>query len=503
MPTASAPRPLLAPALGLVAGIALAGSLGGDPRPFWLIGVSALLLAPWLGARASGGAVVLGFVALGLARGAAPQGVPLPPDGDPSLLWQVEVRRSAGSQGQPVPVWLRAARAAPEAPAKWTGRAPAELRLAAWPTGTGSGRRGELWLVRGKLRPARRAGPPTLFVAGPRRATRLVGTDRVDHRLGSTLDRGLDRLRHRVRRAVDRSAPQAQRGLLLALALGDRRDVDPALREAFARTGTAHLLAISGLHVGCLAGVLLLALRFALRRLPLPLDMLQAGLPDRLAWLAAVAGAAAYVLLAGMPVSGRRALVMLACAAAGAVMRRRTGGWNGLAGAALLVAWFEPDAVCSAGYQLSVASVAGLLALAPGTSGPTSAGRALRWLVRAIGSSAAATLATAPLCAGLFGRIPVAGLWVNVAAIPLLGLATVPPLLVGAALGAVSPALGAPALRLAALSADLGCRLVLWCAAPDRCPVIAWEPDPLVVPGSYLVAALVLAARGGGPSEEQ
>ena len=58
------------------------------------------------------------------------------------------------------------------------------------------------------------------------------------------------------------------------------------------------------------------------------------------------------------------------------------------------------------------------------------------------------------------------------------------------------------AIRLAALSADLGCRLVQWCALPARCPVIAWEPGPLVVPAVYLVAALVLVGWSRGAEEE-
>lgn len=494
-------RPLLPPALGLVAGVSLAEPLGASPVPFWLVGLAALLVAPRLGARAGRSLVVLGFVALGAARASTPGGVP-PPERNEALLWQVELRRAASPDGLPVPVRLRAAWKRPDAAVLWTGHAPADLRLGSWPAGSGGGGRGELWLVRGKLRPPIRAGPPLLLVAGPRRAVRLVGSRRIPDRLGSTVDRALQAARGRVRRAIDRAAPAEERGLLLALALGDRRELDPGLREAFVRTGTAHLLAISGLHVGCLAGVLLVGGRFVIRRLPLPLDALQAGLPDRLGWAVAVAGATLYVAVAGMPVSGRRALVMLICAAAGAVTDRRTSGWNGLAGAALLVAWFEPAAVRSAGYQLSVASVAGLLALVPAGSGPGVGGRAGRWLLRALGSSAAATLATAPLCAGLFGRIPVAGLWVNVAAIPILGLGTVPLLLIGAAMGVVSPVLGAPAIRLAALSADLGCRLVQWCALPARCPVIAWEPGPLVVPAVYLVAALVLVGWSRGAEEE-
>ena len=496
MRTSPAPRPLVEPALGLAAGIALAGSTGGGSVPFWVVGLVSLVIAPVLGANAGRCLVVLGFFALGLARGAAPVCDPPPPEQDEALLWRVELRRAAAGDVLSVPVVLRDARREPGAALTWRGSALAELRTGGWPAEGRPPERGDVWLVRGRLAPALRAGPPVLWVVGPRRLARLAASEGRLDRLGSGADRALLHARRRVRRAVDRSAPPEQRGLLLALALGDRRDVEPSLREDFARTGTAHLLAISGLHVGCLAGVLLIGGRVAIRRLPLPLNALQAGLPDRLAWGLAVVGASLYVVVAGMPVSGRRALVMLICAAAGSLLDRRTGGWNGLAGAALLVAWFEPSAVRSAGYQLSVASVAGLLALGVTGSGSWRRWWVLRWLAGALGSSAAATLATAPLCAALFGRVPIAGLWVNVVAIPILGVGTVPALLLGCALGAVNPALGGPAIRLAALCSDLGCRVVGWCAVPARCPVIAWEPGPLVVPGLYLAASLALFCLG-------
>ena len=67
----------------------------------------------------------------------------------------------------------------------------------------------------------------------------------------------------------------------MALALGDRRGVDPALRDRFARTGTAHLLAISGLHVGCFYAVVLAGLIPVLRRGPWPLRWKLEGHPDR------------------------------------------------------------------------------------------------------------------------------------------------------------------------------------------------------------------------------
>ncbi|MEE2828920.1 MAG: ComEC/Rec2 family competence protein [Myxococcota bacterium] len=120
--------------------------------------------------------------------------------------------------------------------------------------------------------------------------------------------------------------------------------------------------------------------------------------------------------------------------------------------------------------------------------------------------SAATTLMTAPLCALIWGRVPLAGLWVNLVAIPLLGMATVPPLVVGAAAGLLSPALAVLPLQLAALPARTGLLLVEIGARPELSPLIYWEPREWQVLALYgtLLAALLLF-RGdppprGGPS---
>jgi competence protein ComEC len=493
------PRPLLLPAIGLVLGVALgAGLPSGLDLPLFGLGLAALAAALAVGRGAGRLLVAVGFACLGLARGLPPPGDPPPIDSPDAPLWQVTVLRGVDEpDAMAIPIRLEAARRGPAGPVLWRGRASAQLRIGAWPDRT-TARRGERWLLRGRLRsPMRGAGPPTLFVARPGEALRLETTTRPHHRLVGWGDRPLERARRRVRLAIDQASPGPSHGLLLALALGDRRELAPELREAFARTGTAHLLAISGMHVGCFAGVLYLVVRPGLRSLPLPLDLRQAAVPDRVALLVALVGAAAYVVLAGAPVSGRRALVMLACVTAGGLIDRRAGGWNALAAAALLVAWTDPASVRAVGFQLSVASVAGLVATIPSES-ESAPGRLRRWArlpLRAAAASLVATVATAPLCALTWGRVPVAGLWVNLAAIPILGALTVPPLLVGAALGAVHPVLGAPAIRFASATSDLGCRLVLWCSEPGRCPVLHWEPGPWTVPTLYAVALpLMLAA---------
>ena len=473
-----APRPAAAPllplALAALPGVAVGLHLAGSAGAWWAAGGLALVAASATGPAARRVLVLAGFATLGVARGV--DAAPPEPPGCGCMLWDVRVDGSPAAQGaDAVPVTLLAGWSSVSSPAPaWRGAAPARLAVSAWP-GAPPGRGARL-TVRGRVRSGR--GGSRLSVSRPHHlVVRQPG--RV-----TTLDRLLAAVRSRVRRALVAAPSSRAHGLLLAVVLGDRSRLDPDLREAFARTGTAHLLAISGLHVGCCWGVVLLGARPALRRLPGPDRWRLDGGPDRVAHALGLATAGAYVVVAGAPVSARRAFVMLAVVAAAAWWRRSPSAWNALAGAALLVGWLDPPATAGLGLLLSVASVAGILALAGRPGG------AWRIATGAILTSAAATAATAPLCAMAWGRVAIAGLWCNPVVIPLLGGVVVPLALGGAALSVIAPGLGEPLVGAAGGLADAGCSAIQWLAEPARAPELVWSPSPLAVGTLYVGVGL-------------
>src|SRR5262249_46754607 len=123
------------------------------------------------------------------------------------------------------------------------------------------------------------------------------GLRRDAHGAGSTAGRVLGRLRAWSReRLVGRMAPQVE-PLAAALLLGRREGVDPEVNDAFARTGTTHLLAISGLQMQMLAASLLIAARAL-------------GLPRRPSYVAVAAATVAYAVLVGPAPSIVRSAVM-------------------------------------------------------------------------------------------------------------------------------------------------------------------------------------------------
>ncbi len=232
----------------------------------------------------------------------------------------------------------------------------------------------------------------------------------------------------------------ARAPMVEALVLGRRDDLDPGLRLAFAQAGLAHLLAISGFHVGVLATWVLLVLRAA-------------GVGRRAATSAAAMASVAYVAFLGWPPPAARA-ALFACLVTLSRLRQRNVRSEALLGAAcLLVLLVDPWAVAELGAWLSAAAVLGL------TTATRWSDRAVsrRWGVRMLSASVGATLATAPITAAVLGSVALGGVALNFAAIPVAGVA-VPGIVASLVADGLAPALSAPLARgtglaLAALEA--------------------------------------------------
>jgi len=223
--------------------------------------------------------------------------------------------------------------------------------------------------------------------------------------------------RDRIARAFDAALSPPVAALARGMILGDRSMIAPATRDDFRNGGTIHILSISGLHVCILGGFA--ALLAAALRLTL--------LPSLSVELAAVWG---YTLLVGAPASALRAAILWTAVRGGRAAGREVrpfAAW-GLAGLGLHLA--DPRTVHDPGFQLSFAAVLGLLA-AGGLggdredAGPVLLRRAKR-VLRGAGAialqSAGATSGTAGIAARLFGALPAASFFLNIAVVPLCGL---------------------------------------------------------------------------------
>jgi competence protein ComEC len=202
------------------------------------------------------------------------------------------------------------------------------------------------------------------------------------------------------------------------------KDLPRELRDVFAASGLAHLIAISGSHIALLAVVIF----FGTTAL---------GLSRLLASIATVLLSAAFLALVEFPASGIRSVLMVAVVFWAYASGRRVQGARALLLAAAVMTATNPRLLLGdIGFQLSVLAMWGLLVLYPFLTLPFRARRDFFNLRTIILLTLAAEIATAPLVAYTFGRLSVVGLLTNIVAIPLFPLLLVAGL-VTATLGAV------------------------------------------------------------------
>lgn len=388
---------------------------------------------------------------------------------------RVVVRVTGGNCGGDLRAQGRALRG-PPTPAGGGAGAPSSAR-----EGVGVRLRGR-WIPRGPARPGQ----------DPLRAgILLVRSIEADPAAAAGLGAALARVRAE---GVDRVARRFHReGALVAALVFARRDgLAPGLREAFTATGTAHLLAISGFHVGVLAGaVIWLAGRVV---------------PPRRAVVWAAAAAWVYVAVLGLPDAATRAALLLSLAGVGRAVGRpvSAAGALGTALAALVV--LDPGVAGRVGAQLSFAGALGLAVWArPWTRravsawtrrrGETPAPRT-RALMEAGVVTVVASLATLPFVAWHFERVSTVAVPASLGATPLVALA-LPAVLLALLLDAVH----LPGAALAATGAEglLGAARLwveTWAAVPGASWALA-RPDVAAAGIGAVVGWAIVRSRLG------
>lgn len=288
---------------------------------------------------------------------------------------------------------------------------------------------------------------------------------------------GIDAWRDRVSARLRAAVPAPRTGALLAgLAVGDRRGFDERDWTTLRRTGTSHLFAISGLHVGLVAGLAGGLALVLVRRWPVLLRRA----PARLwALPPALAAAAVYAALAGFQVPTRRSLAMLAVAALALALRRGSGAWQAFALALAVVLLLDPLALLATGAWLSFLGVAFLL-LAAGARSP--------WWQALPRAQWAVAIGLLPAGVAFFGQASWVAPLVNLLAVPWVALTVVPPLLIGVGLLALAPVLATPLLAMA------GTSLAWLMALLDRIAAAPLAASPLPEVGPVALAAALAAA---------
>jgi len=315
--------------------------------------------------------------------------------------------------------------------------------------------------------------------------------------------------RMRLARAI-RARIKGQAGAFAsAILTGDRTAIDPGLLGDLRNSNLAHLLAISGLHMGLLAGFVLAALRYGLALVP----WLALRLPvKRIAAVAALAAGLGYMILSGASIATQRAFVMLAVMLVALLLDRRAFSLRAVALAAVLVLLWRPESLVEAGFQMSFAATAALIAVfealrnlrgngAPAAidgllHGKGRLSRPLRWLGALALSSATAGLATAPLAAWQFHRLVAYGLLANLATVPVMGLLVMPAGVLAILGEILAPASGASQPFWSLMGAGIDWILTVarevssWRGAVHPVPAAPWPVLAAIIAGGLMLVLL-------------
>lgn len=253
------------------------------------------------------------------------------------------------------------------------------------------------------------------------RAQALVYSDDW-HRVAlplSRLDR-VDRVRLRVGKWREGLLAQYRRAglqgqeyaVVAAMTLGDKSGLTKSLRQVYSRTGTSHVLALSGLHLSILFMILLST--FRLLRLN---RWVRYWLVLLVMW--------SFVVLVGMPVSVVRAAIMLSVGSVALLLHRRSASLSALSLAAVILLVIHPGSLWDVSFQLSFMAVLSLIVVEPMVADvwyPRY--RIVSWFWSATRTSVIAQLGTAPLVIYYFGNLSVyflpANLIVALLSMPLL-----------------------------------------------------------------------------------
>lgn len=461
-------RPLPWLALAFAAGVAIDHGLAANPVAWASLsaaGLAAALVLQTDRGRRIG--LVGGFVALGALLLALDANRPLP--GDHVLL------RHSHRDGVMVEGTLRAA-PRPVGEGRW--RAEVDVTLLEGPKGvapasggvrvtlggapTGVFAAGDRVRFRGRVAPPlgfRVPGAPNRAAALRRKDVEAVcwiedpaGFVRLTRAEGRPFAAAMARRAASVRALLDDAAGEgrrAGRALIGALALGEGSALPRDVRAAFDATGTSHLLAVSGLHLGIVTALIFLLLRWLLSRSDWLL--LRADVP-RLAALLTIPGAWGYALLTGGAISTVRAAIMATCVLVVRALGRRGDALSGLGLAALVLLCSRPAALLEPSFQLSFIAAGAVILATPMLTEPFKFGRFGTGAVMLLAASVAASLATAPIVAWHFHRAAPLGPLANLLIVPPVAFILLP-LSLALALLAPWPALAGP---LAYVTIELG-----------------------------------------------
>ena len=245
-----------------------------------------------------------------------------------------------------------------------------------------------------------------------------------------TFDQAIARVRDQVATRIRARIPGERGGIAAALLTGHRDGIPEPIAEALRHTGLAHLLAISGLHIGLVTAILFVTFRGTLalsRKVSLQWPIRE------IAAFSAWGGAFGYFLLAGATVPTQRAFLTASVVLFAVLIGRQALSLRLVAFAATVILLVSPEALLSVSFQMSFAAVIGLVVAYRAidrkmirTRGKGLVAGGYAYLVSVLLSTIIASVATAPFAIYHFNHLSVVGSLANLVAVPVVALWVMP-----------------------------------------------------------------------------
>jgi competence protein ComEC len=328
---------------------------------------------------------------------------------------------------------------------------------------------------------------------------------RMQEGMGNAFFHFVESGREKIRKFFDENAPPPSRGIMKALILGERGDIEREMNEKFIVAGVNHILSISGLHVALVAAFFFGATRWVLKLFPslllrLPLSKTSA--------LMAIVPVIFYTFIAGLGVAAVRSTIMMLSFLLALLLDREKDLYDALFLAAFLILIVSPASLFDVSFQLSFLAVLAILYLIPRFTEFFSSFKAWplkswveeqpRWKMKlllylgaSLLTSTAAILGTGPLVGYYFNRISMAGFFSNLLLVPLMGLGNTLLSLLAAFLIFVSLPLAKILMALNVFLLDISLTLV---DLFSRIPLAARRVNTPTFPELFLFYGMIVLA---------
>ena len=326
---------------------------------------------------------------------------------------------------------------------------------------------------------------------------------------GDPMRQALEQFRTRIRDRIRSQAPFPEGTLIQAMTLGEQSEIPRAIQDRFNRTGTSHIIAISGFNVGIIALIAFFLIRTLLKTSETLLLRFNI---QKLSALFAFAPVVFYAFVAGLGMSTVRALLMTLALLITILMGRGRDLFNTLALAAFVILVVSPAALFDISFQLSFTAVASILLFMPGITERLTAwknraeGRPARLgrritadLLLFVAVSAACTLGTLPFIVYYFNRISNITLVANLLLVPILGFVVLPFSMLLILVAPLSDSLSALLIDITTVLTRLCLDLNDWLAALPGSSSIITTPTIPELTAYYVIlisAALLLGLPG-------